>query len=340
MNFTGDSSFIYRTGGAFNTSQLNYSIQTNVKLYITRRTPVSSYRTLDVYGSIVCDTFKITGNGTFNLHDYASIYIASDSGINILGIKGNITTRSRIFSSLAKYIYNGRNNQYTGNALPNIVYGLKLNLISPTKKLVIKYNIQVTDSLDLQSGVIESNNFLVTLGINTVNLGNLKQSNGYINGSFARYLAPSINSGISGLFPIGISTDYRPIQLEFTTAPVTGGLVKGTYLSMDTGDAGLVISDAGVDLLDASSTGYWKMEIVNGDFRNGVYKGTIYPNNYPDITDPNMIHLISRSRGGSWTLDGTHKPSTGTITNPIVSRNGMTKIADIGLSASNFTSLP
>lgn len=102
---------------------------------------------------------------------------------------------------------------------------------------------------------------------------------------------------------------------------------------MDPGDAGLVISDAGVDLLDASSTGYWKMEIVNGDFRNGVYKGTIYPNNYPDITDPNIIHLISRSSGGSWTIDGTHNTSIGTITNPIVSRNGMTKIAEIGLSA-------
>jgi hypothetical protein len=65
MNFTGDSSFIYRTGGTYRTLKINYSVDTNAKFYMTRRMQIPIGRSFSVSGTLLCDTFTLFGSGSF-----------------------------------------------------------------------------------------------------------------------------------------------------------------------------------------------------------------------------------------------------------------------------------
>jgi hypothetical protein len=65
MNFTGDSSFIYRTGGTYRILKINYSVDTNAKFYMTRRMQIPISRSFTVNGTLMCDTFAMFGSGSF-----------------------------------------------------------------------------------------------------------------------------------------------------------------------------------------------------------------------------------------------------------------------------------
>lgn len=342
MNFTGDSSFFYRSGGIYVNAKINTRVDVNARLFMSRTMVASNGRTFNVYGSLICDTFKVRGTGTFELFNYASLHIASDSGITrASSLQGNIVTATRRFNTGAKYIYYGRNHQSTGNGLPNVVRVLKTNMASGTSKLVFNRSITVTDTLALLSGILRNDTQNIILGTSPTSIGVLVHSNGYIDGVFSRYFAAATNSGMSGYFPIGFGSFFRPAKIEYNIAPSVGGLVKSRFIQEDPGDAGLPLIETGVSLMNANNSGFWKMEVVNGNFSAGEYTATIYPNDFADIIDAYLLHLITRPNSGLWALDGTHVPSYGTISSPVVMRSGMTKIQEFGLAGSdNLTPLP
>ncbi|MES2648456.1 MAG: T9SS type A sorting domain-containing protein [Bacteroidota bacterium] len=70
-------------------------------------------------------TSGLTGSRTFNLQNGGTLGIGSSYGITtISGITGgNIQTTIRNFSTAANYVFNGINNQVTGNVLPLLISG-------------------------------------------------------------------------------------------------------------------------------------------------------------------------------------------------------------------------
>lgn len=340
--FTGDSSFYYKRGGAANASVRNYEVISTASLHMGSRLQLGNSSNVQVYGKIYMDTMQIFGRGNFILHPNSYIFIGSDSGISApLSNKGNIATRNKSFSTGAHYIYYGKNSQHSGLGLPIEVKYLKIMLPSINFKLVMNKSVLVTDTLVLQSGILFTDTFNIKLGVDAANPGILQRTNAHINGTFIRFFANTTNSGISGLMPVGTESIYRPQQFEFTTAPLSGGFIRSKFVSSAPGHGGLPLTDGGIDLLYSSSTGYWDNAIVSGNFTNGIYDATICPNFFPDITDPYVLHLIIRTSGANWRLNGTHITSYGTLTEPMVKRIGMNSFGQIGLSGSNsFTPLP
>ena len=340
INFTGDSSSFYKRGGNLINTQINFSVQVDAKLYLATLIRLASRRTFTVDGSLYCDTFKMIGSGIFRLNNNASLYIGSDSGIAPVGsYYGNINTTFRTYATNATYIYYGRTQQYSGMGIPGDVLNLKVELANANHKLILNKSINVFNRLYLTSGRVLTNSNLLSLGSSALSPGRLEVANGFVIGTFARYFAPRINLGTSGLFPIGIDNIYRPLQLEFTTAPINGGLISAKFIDIDPGDIGLGITDGGFNLSNSSESGYWKLEILNGNFNLGVFTTTLFPNNFTDIIDPSILHLLTRNTGSAWLLDGDHSASYGTITNPVVIRTNMTKIGEMGISI-NLSDLP
>lgn len=333
VNYSGDSSFYYKQAGTFTNSQINYTVQAAAKFYIGTSFTVTTSRTFINYGTLFCDTLNISGNGTLRVNANSTIYIGSLDGLAPVGqYYGNIRTTNRIFSSSATYVYYGKSEQNSGEGIPYTISNLKILLSNSTDNLNLEKDIRVADNLYLTSGEVFTNGFLFTLGTSTVDLGTLNISNGFVIGTFARYFAPTTNSGNTGLMPIGVDNIYRPAKIEFTTAPTTGGLIQAEFIDSDPGDYGLGIADGSLNITNSSEVGYWKLEVLSGNFVSGIFTNTLYPNNFSDITDPSTLHIITRNTGGSWSLDGNHVTSTGTITNPVVTRTGMTKIGELGIT--------
>ena len=275
----------------------------------------------------------------FILQPNAFLYIGADSGIYRIGSrKGNITTLIRTYSNNANYIYYGKNNQSTGNGIPNVVKSLTVDLYNPTFLLVLKKSISVSETLDLKNGIVKTDTAKLILGINTSNLGNLLRTNGYVFGEFGRYFGNTTNVGISGLMPIGVGNYYRPNSIEFTQAPLLGGLIMSKFYTNDPGSAGLPLTDAGKDILAASYNGFWSIAPANGNFTNGIYTNTLYPNHFSDILDVSALHIVVRNPGNMWTLNGTHITPIGSTSSPIVSRTNMTTFGEFGISFHNTNS--
>ena len=82
--------------------------------------------------------------------------------------------------------------------------------------------------------------------------------------------------------------------------------------------------------------------MIAGDgLTGGVYTGTFLATNVVTVIDFTQLVLLKRANSTSpWTLDGTHVPTTGSNTTPILSRTGMTGFsAEFGIGGS-ITSLP
>lgn len=172
---------------------------------------VDSAATLDLNGFVIKDaannipTDFLPG---FYLNPYGELKIHSQNGISQSGNDGEIqNTGVRSFSTKAKYHYCSNYTQETGDALPDTVMCL---MISNGDTLNLSNSLSITDSLILQSGIIQlnQNNIL----FNNTSYADRGSSESFIKtNSTGKVYA--INADSEGIFlPIGNST-YNPIGI-------------------------------------------------------------------------------------------------------------------------------
>jgi len=95
------------------------------------------------------DTLTVEAGGTIGIGD--------PDGITEVADAGNVRNTTRIYSSLAIYIYNGTTNQVTGNGLPNQVSSLIINntgLIDST--ITLTRSVEIKDSLVINRGKLNT----------------------------------------------------------------------------------------------------------------------------------------------------------------------------------------
>lgn len=254
------------------------------------------------------------------------------------------TIQGQIFSNKAGFHTNSTA-QYVLNTPQNIITSSYGNLVVSGSTKTILGNVTVKGVLAMFNN-INCNGNTLTLGESASQTGTLNRSSGTIIGNFKRWFAAATNSGSAGLMPIGTSTVYRPIQINFTITPSSGGALTALFVQGNGGNLGFPIFDFTtspiVQLSKSGNEGFWRVSPTDG-ISGGTYTCAATGTGFSGISSVSDLRLVRRSNATSgWSLGGTSVLGTGTAAVPIVSSIGITTIGgEFGIASdSTINSLP
>ncbi len=273
----------------------------------------------------------IAYDGNFTINSGTTLEIGSPYGIMNNSSQGNILiTGTRSLSEGAAYKYNGTSTQVTGDGLPSTVSSLVIN---NSTGVTLTNSIIVSDQLVFSNGNLSTGNSTITLGTNASDTGILINSGSKIIGNFKRWIATAATPDI--LFPVGTITEARTVNISYASAPTTGGTITTTFNSTDPGSGGLPLDDAGNEISNYSSEGYWSITPGDG-LSGGVYDLDLTVDGFAGIGDISTLRILTRESGNSWFLQGSHSSGAGTT----VSRTGMTSFSEFGIGGTGSNPLP
>lgn len=264
----------------------------------------------------------VLGDGlvSYNLIIPNSTTLSVDSLI----LKNNISiTCQGIISCNKMNGEEGSNVQFIGSGAQVVGAGNYHNLVLIAAAKTLGGNVSVSGTLSMAQN-INCNGYLLTIGSSASKTGNISRSGGTVIGSLRRWFANSTNSGSgSGLFPIGTSTQYLPVQVEYTTAPTTGGTLTALFNTTNPGLSGLPLFDAGVLTDKTGVNGFWSLQA--NSLAGGAYTLSITATGFYGINTISDLRILRRNIGTlSWSVNGTHSAVTGTVSAPTVVRTGLT----------------
>ena len=198
-----------------------------------------------------------------------------------------------------------------------------LTLATGSATLTMVNNLTVANSLQMTGHSINA-------GGNTLTVGNgtgaaLNRTAGQIYGGTYRRFWPSataITTGTLnryGLFPIGISTSYRPLLIASTVNTVTGGYVSVTHNGVYS--VTNVSYNDGVDLIQALSV--QSTAITTTGLAGGTYNIDV---SYAGFNATGVLSdlKLETYTGGTPGAVGTHATTTGSVAAPVCRRTALT----------------
>lgn len=181
-------------------------------------------------------------------------------------------------------------------------------------------NTQITTNLTMTQGNINLNGNTLTLGLSVANNGTLSYGSGTMinTGTFTRWFKTGViaNGSVTGLFPMGTASDYRPFFVSAPVAgPTTGGTISVTYTDATT--------NTNVSFADGVST-----VMVRKDLNWAVTTNTLAGGTYNLDAQGTGFGLIGSVSDLRLTLvnsvNGTAGVNAGTTANPQINRTGLT----------------
>ena len=254
-------------------------------------------------------------------------------GANTLALNGPAiagTPNNLITAATSSLSFGGSS---SGVTIPGSVTNLSNLTINNTNGITLNGNITVSNIVTMTQGNI-------TTGANTLILsngtsGNLAYTAGTIIGKFQRAIA--LPTGTQYLFPVGTAAVYNPLKITFSN--LTAGQLAVQFQPSDIGTAGLPLNDAGTEIFDRQTTGYWTLTAV-APMASTDYTVNL---NYSGFSGVDALaRILKRTNGGNLTLNGTH----GTVINPEITRTGLSGISttttDLAIGKPNprFTTQP
>lgn len=205
----------------------------------------------------------------------------------------------------------GTTDQNIGGGGTNQLYNL--NVSNGTNSVVCSDPIEVSNLLDMNGGILENGNQVITIGTGSTNPGNIAYTSGVITGKLKRYFA---NATGSKLFPVGTSSFVRDALVDFNfSSPgidqfLTVEFKEAVPQSGNGGGAltnGLPLSISGQDISDYSAAGYWEIEPTNGDYSSSIcspnYTIKLHMNGMQDLSDINFTRILKSSGSNSASLN-------------------------------------
>jgi len=178
-------------------------------------------------------------------------------------------------------------------------------------------NVTVNNNLTMTSGLINLNGYTITLGTAAGSTGALTYTAGrFYGGNIERWFPTSSITipAVAGLFPIGTSTDYRPIY--FGNAGLTaGGTIKVRHSATSGSTAVAFTDDVAIQV---RSNSFWTVTTGNG-LGTGTFAIRTEGTGFGTVgaTSDLRLTLASAKASGSVGAFG------GTTTNPQVNRTGI-----------------
>lgn len=290
---------------------------------ITNGTGISNMPTIASGTAAVCRDLIISSTSPASSVILAS---ASDASLGIFGnFTNNGTFTDNTTSSAAGVKFVGSSAQTIAGSTANVFNNLTIaNTSGATPAInITTNNVTVNSNISMTNGVTNLSGFTITLGTAAVSTGTLAHASGtrFYGGNIERWVpTSSITIGnVAGQFPIGTSTDYRP--LFFGNAGLTvGGTIKvrHTASSGATAVAPTFTDNGGTVAIRSNS--FWTVTTGNG-IGTGTHSLTTQGTGFGTVgalTDL-RITLVNTIAPGA---DGIH--TNGTLTNPEVNRTGLT----------------
>ena len=126
--------------------------------------------TVSKNGRLMCGKNQVTGEGGFELDDFATLGIGNENGIYSEEKKGNIITHDRMFHSGAYYLfYMGENPQQTGvfstQPLPNTVRSIIIQKEKNTQSVALSQDMTVIEGIKINKGLLDQRKGKLTIPI-------------------------------------------------------------------------------------------------------------------------------------------------------------------------------
>jgi len=273
--------------------------------------------TLDNLALTVSSGTTLTIQGDFQNQNGGTI---TNSGT--VAVSGNWTNNAtnNVFSTNAGVLqFNGTGAQTVGGTYPTSFYDLTLN---NSTNFILASNETVKDTLTLTSGITNLSGYSLTLGSSSSSPGVLNYTGGWLyGGTLTRWFSTSTiaDGAASGLFPIGTSTDYRPMYVTAPlVAPALGGTISVAHVGIPWTTASS-FTDINITI-DRIFNSYWAITTGNG-LVGGTYNLRAGGTGFTGITDYTQLRLIQA--GSSVGINGTNG---GSNSNPQVNRTGLTAL--------------
>lgn len=284
------------------------------------------------------------GSATFDSKTGSILKITSPGGIASSGATGNVRANTRLFatsSPYASYHYIGKTNQDTGSALPANVHDLTINNESSTSDVTLTSTVAVNNILTMANGNIVTGANRLDLGIDTATRGTLNHTEGVVKGTMRRWFSNATNSGATtGLFPLGTAANLKRFAtLEYTSAPTLGGSVTAVLNETAMGNAALASltpvpltgSCPSFSVLSTDDS-FWNLTPTT--LTGGTY--TITLRKQSSSTIEICKQTVLKRDLTDWLNPGTHIQPSGTSSDIIVSRSGLSGLMkNFGLGNAN-----
>jgi hypothetical protein len=191
---------------------------------------------------------------------------------------------------------------------------------APSSNIQMLSNVTITNSLTLGGALIDLNGNTLTLG-NGAGASLTYTAGRVFGGVFKRWFPASAitsNSGsFYGLFPIGTSTQYRPVTINSTANPTTAGYVSAIHVD-DNGATSVTYTDnQGVAIEQFANM---HSDLTTSGLAGGTYSLDVKFTSLGTMGSVNNLRLITNGPGSY----GTHSATTSTVSAPLAHRTGLT----------------
>ena len=208
LQFIGDSSSIAITGSWTMGDNFNQVLVSRGMFQLTSNATLNNAKTLwkiAPSASMMLGSYSLSGPGSMLADSASTLGFGATEGISTDSTIGNIRLKNLSLHPKTNHVFYGEGIQQTGGRFPNIVASLSVN--KPSGQLVLSAALQVTDSLHLDKGNINTDsNHILTFSGSKLYAG----SNGFVTGPF-RY---SANVAKDLQFPVGKANYYAPVILS------------------------------------------------------------------------------------------------------------------------------
>jgi hypothetical protein len=242
--------------------------------------------------------------------------------------------------------FNGVATQNINTSGGEIFYRLRTN---NSAGITLSSNVTAAEELIMSAGNISTGSNILTLGSSVSQTGTLNRTAGRVIGKMRRWFAPASNSGnASSLFPLGNASYDQFVEVEYTTAPSSGGTLTANFEAVDMALSGLPANEIPIAaagscppflVRNLANEGYWKIDDGDG-LSGGQYDISFEAEGFSTISELCKLTALKRVGSGDWTESGTHQENLGTTTRPIVKRTGASGWSNWGFGGGNTNPLP
>jgi len=229
---------------------------------------------------------SVSGNGTFTLDSAGTLYIRSLTGISKTAATGEIQTTTRNFSRYGSYEYDGAANMATGDALPDTVQNLTVNMDSKALTTTLTKTTVAAGNLGLTRGKLVLGSADMIFNNPT---GGSDSSYVITNGTGILGRSLTITSTTSAkTMHVGSGAEYRKISFTLEAAPASAMNFTFSYVS-DTADAGFTPI-----IHYRYKSGYWT--VASTGATSPTYRLDLYPPaNFADTTALRVVYRAAKT---------------------------------------------
>jgi len=220
----------------------------------------------------------------------------------------------------------------------------------------INCDLTITNELEIEDGIIETDTLTITIGTSVENPGKIKIKPKVLGKVTPNYSAKNVNKGgVNGkvkiwipadtisdiVFPIMYNGERRDVVISYTEAS-SGGNLTVLFNAKKPEQIGLPVTDEdGKVIKNLDPIGYWTVKAGAG-ISGGVYSIDLYSSDYLGVTEPNNLRILKRPDSNNpWELLGVHEDGEISIDGEIVSRRRLLSgFSDFIISGGEENPLP